>query len=110
EQAEVGEPRDVAGGRGDAEHAAHQTVPATLVTSGTRPTQPTTGVGGIGRPPVSLYSETLPETTGMPSSFAARAMPSIACASSQPIAGRSGLPKLRQSVRASGAPAAPPGV
>ena len=40
-------------------------------TSGTSPTQPMTGVGGIGRPPVSLYSETLPDTTGIPSSFAA---------------------------------------
>src|SRR5439155_13014256 len=75
-------------------------------TSGTSPTQPTTGVGGIGRPSVSLYSETLPETTGMPSASAAWAIPSIACASSQPISGFSGLAKLRQSVKASGRPPA----
>ena len=42
----------------------------------------------------------------MPSSSAACAMPSIACASSQPISGFSGLPKLRQSVSASGSPPA----
>src|SRR6476469_11157590 len=76
------------------------------VTSRTSPTQPTTGVGGIGAPPVSLYSETLPDTTGIPSSPAACAMPSIAHASSQPISGFSGLPKLRQSVSASGSPPA----
>ena len=75
-------------------------------TSGTSPTQPTTGVGGIDRPSVSLYSETLPETTGMPRALAAAAMPSIACSSSHPIAGFSGLPKLRQSVSASGSPPA----
>ena len=37
---------------------------------------------------------------------AAREMPSIACASSQPISGFSGLPKFRQSVSASGSPPA----
>ena len=42
----------------------------------------TTGVGGMGRPSVSLYSETLPETTGIPSASAACEMPSIARASS----------------------------
>ena len=42
----------------------------------------------------------------MPSDSAASAMPSIACASSQPISGFSGLPKLRQSVSASGSPPA----
>ena len=42
----------------------------------------------------------------MPSSSAACAIPSIACASSQPISGFSGLPKLRQSVSASGSPPA----
>ena len=65
-----------------------------------------TGVGGIGRPPVSLYSDTFPETTGIPSSSAAWAIPSIAWASSQPISGFSGLPKFRQSVSASGSPPA----
>src|SRR5262249_7547302 len=38
------------------------------VTSRMSPTQPTTGVGGIARPSVSLYIGTLPETTGTPSS------------------------------------------
>src|SRR3954453_20019168 len=42
----------------------------------------------------------------MPSASAAWAMPSIACASSYAIAGFSGLPKLRQSVRPSGSPPA----
>ena len=45
-EAEVREPCDVAARRADAEDTAHQ--------RGTRPTQPTTGVGGIGAPPVSL--------------------------------------------------------
>src|SRR5581483_6805580 len=89
-ETEVRQPRDVAARRADPEDAAHQ--------SSTNPTQPTTGVGGIGAPPVSLYSDTLPDTTGMPSSFAACVMPSIACASSQPISGFSGFPKFRQSV------------
>ena len=48
----------------------------------------------------------VPETTGIPSESAACEIPSIACASSQPISGFSGLPKLRQSVRASGSPPA----
>ena len=38
--------------------------PGTVRTSGTSPTQPTTGAGVIARPSVSLYSETFPETTG----------------------------------------------
>ncbi len=42
----------------------------------------------------------------MPSDSAAREIPSIACSSSQPISGFSGLPKLRQSVSASGSPPA----
>ena len=41
-----------------------------------------------------------------PSSSAASAIPSIARASSQPISGFSGLPKLRQSVRPIGSPPA----
>jgi hypothetical protein len=64
------------------------------------------GVGGIARPSVSLYSETLPDTTGIPSAFAASAIPSIASASSQPISGFSGFPKFRQSVSPIGSPPA----
>src|SRR3954469_6496989 len=43
----------------------------------------------------------------MPSTSAAREIPSIACASSCAIAGFSGFPKLRQSVRPIGSPPAP---
>src|SRR3954464_7828940 len=45
---------------------------------------------------------------GTPSASHACAIPSIACASSQPISGLSGFPKLRQSVSASGSPPPPP--
>ena len=47
-----------------------------------------------------------PETIGTPSASHAWAMPSIDSASSQPISGFSGLPKLRQSVKPSGSPPA----
>jgi hypothetical protein len=60
----------------------------------------------MARPFVSLYSDTFPETTGTPSASHALAMPSIASASSQPISGFSGFPKLRQSVMPSGSPPA----
>ena len=77
------------------------------VTSRTRPTQPTTGVGGIGRAAgLVVERDVARRRRGCRARSAARAMPSIACASSQPISGSSGLPKLRQSVSASGSPPA----
>ena len=55
---------------------------------------------------MSLYSDTFPDTTGIPIASAARAMPSIARASPYAISGLSGFPKLRQSVKPIGSPPA----
>src|SRR6185436_3637937 len=60
------------------------------------------GVGKIGPPPPSLYSETLPPTTGTPSARQASPRPAIARVSCQAMCGFSGLPKLRQLVSPSG--------
>ena len=69
---------------------------------GSSPTSPTTGVGKIGPAPASLYSETLPPTTGIESARQASARPATARVSCQATWGFSGLPKFRQLVSPSG--------
>ena len=66
------------------------------------PTPPIVGVGRMARPLVSLQSETLPETTGKSSTRQASPMPRDAADERPMVSGRSGLPKLRLSVTASG--------
>src|SRR5207249_10372868 len=72
------------------------------VTSVRWPTAPMTAVGQMSAPRVALYSETLPDTTGTPSARHAAEMPAIVRSSCHAPSGRSGLPRLRQSVIASG--------
>src|SRR5439155_19670021 len=66
------------------------------------PTAPMTTVGQMSTPRVALYSDTLPETTGTPSASHAALMPATLRSSCHAPVGRSGLPRLRQSVIASG--------
>ena len=70
--------------------------------SGSAPTIPTTGVGRIGPSGDSLYSETLPPTTGTESASHASLSPSTASRSCHATWGFSGFPKLRQLVSPSG--------
>ena len=58
--------------------------------------------GRSGRSGASLYSDTLPPTTGTPSASHASASPSTASTSCQATCGFSGLPKFRQLVSPSG--------
>ena len=62
--------------------------------------------GGSRRRRCRCRARRCPDTMGTPSASHACAMPSIASASSQPISGFSGLPKLRQSVKPIGSPPA----
>ena len=62
----------------------------------TTPSIPTTGVGAMSSPAVSLYRLTLPPTTGTSSARQASLMPSIASESCHITAGCSGFPKFRQ--------------
>ena len=68
--------------------------------------RPTTAIVGVGIDRAArrsrCRSETLPETTGVPSARAASPRPRVASANSHMISGFSGLPKLRQLVSASG--------
>ena len=63
---------------------------------------PTTGVGWMIRVALSLYSDTLPDTTGVPRARHASDIPAIACASRQPVEPFSGFGKFRQFVIAAG--------
>src|SRR4026208_1058234 len=62
--------------------------------------------GQVSAPRVALYGDALPETTGTPSASQAAAIPAIVRSSCQAPSGRSGLPRLRQSVIALGSGAA----
>ena len=66
-----------------------------------RPGDPITVVGHMSAPRVALYKDTFPETTGTSRAAHAAEMPSIVRCSCQAPSGRSGLPRLRQSVIAS---------
>src|ERR1700730_14337470 len=66
------------------------------------PTMPITGVGKIASPRVSLYRLTLPPVIGVSKNLQASAMPSIDSTSCAMISGRSGLPKFRLLVAATG--------
>ena len=68
---------------------------ATLDASSSRPTTPSTGVGKMARPSVSLYRLTLPPVMGTCSARQASPMPRTASPSCHMISGRSGLPKFR---------------
>ena len=81
---------------------AGQAMPTRCVTSSSKPSMPITGVGSTAWPAVSLYRLTLPLTTGVRSASHAATMPSTARPSDRTTSGRSGLPKFRQSVTASG--------
>ena len=63
---------------------------------------PITGVGQIASPSVSLYRLTLPPVIGVSKKRQASPMPSIASTSCAMISGRSGLPKFRLLVAATG--------
>src|ERR1700677_323528 len=66
------------------------------------PTIPITGVGQIASPRVSLYKLTLPPVIGVSKCRQASAIPSIDSTSCAMISGRSGFPKFRLLVAATG--------
>src|SRR5256886_16441477 len=66
------------------------------------PTIAIVGVGSTTPAGLSLYNETFPPVTGVPNARHASAIPSIASRNCQKFSGLYGLPKLRQSVKASG--------
>src|ERR1017187_5615167 len=68
----------------------------------TGPTMPMTGGGQIPSPSVSLYRLTLPPVMGVSKKRQASDMPSMASTSWPMISGRSGFPKFRQLVAATG--------
>src|SRR5437667_11060022 len=70
--------------------------------SSINPTIAIVGVGSTTPVGLSLYKDTFPPVTGVPIARQASAIPSTASRSCQKFSGLYGLPKLRQSVMASG--------
>src|SRR5213594_2045534 len=70
--------------------------------SSINPTIAIVGVGSTTPAGLSLYNETFPPVTGVPNARHASAIPSTASRNCQKFSGLYGLPKLRQSVIASG--------
>ena len=66
------------------------------------PTTPITGVGQMPSPSVSLYRLTLPPVMGVSKNLQASDIPSMASTNWFMISGRSGFPKFRQFVAATG--------
>jgi len=66
------------------------------------PTMPITGVGYTAPVGLSLYSETFPPVTGVPSASHASPIPATASRNWKKTSGRFGLPKFRQFVIAMG--------